>query len=275
MMGLPSPSLIHLSQGHLNLLEQCPRKFQHTYLDQVASPITLEQQQRMAWGDRFHLLMQQQELGLPLSEPANQEEAQIQQAMQGLLDWVPELLNPKGDRAFRQSEHRRTLAFQGYLLTVIYDLVILENDQGRIYDWKTYPRPHQRDRLAQDWQTRLYLFVLAETSAIAADRLSMTYWFVQSQTASSPDAAPPRSYTFPYSEALHQQTRQDLDSLLTQLNHWLNDYDQSQAFPQVPRSQGLCPDCTYSSRCQRHSLDEILEMQHPDWELAAIREVSL
>jgi hypothetical protein len=35
------------------------------------------------------------------------------------------------------------------------------------------------DKLAKNWQTRLYLYVLAETSAYPPDSLSMTYWFVQ------------------------------------------------------------------------------------------------
>jgi hypothetical protein len=61
-----SDSKLRLSQGQLNLLETCPRKFQHIYLEQLGSPTTPEQQAHQAWGSRFHLLMQQRELGLPI-----------------------------------------------------------------------------------------------------------------------------------------------------------------------------------------------------------------
>jgi hypothetical protein len=66
-----------------------------------------------------------------------------------------------------------------YLLTVIYDLILLESDRAVIFDWKTYLKPIDADKLAKNWQTRLYLYVLAETSAYPPDSLSMTYWFVQ------------------------------------------------------------------------------------------------
>jgi len=66
-----------------------------------------------------------------------------------------------------------------YLLTVIYDLILLESDRAVIFDWKTYLKPIDADKLAKNWQTRLYLYVLAETAAYPLDSLSMTYWFVQ------------------------------------------------------------------------------------------------
>ncbi|NJR67202.1 MAG: PD-(D/E)XK nuclease family protein, partial [Leptolyngbyaceae cyanobacterium CRU_2_3] len=56
--------MLHLSQGLLNLFTTCPRKFQHIYLDQLNVPIAAAQQERLTWGNRFHLRMQQHELGL-------------------------------------------------------------------------------------------------------------------------------------------------------------------------------------------------------------------
>ena len=50
-----------LSQQHLNLLSLCPRKFQYTYLDQLVSPVSPDDEERIAWGNQFHLLMQQHE----------------------------------------------------------------------------------------------------------------------------------------------------------------------------------------------------------------------
>ena len=248
--------IIRLSQGHLNLLSQCPRKFQNTYLEQLASPVTLDHLERMQWGNRFHLLMQQFELGLPLAAPTDAEEAELQVCMQRLLSAAPDLFERDRLVSFRQSEHRRTLEFQGYLLTVVYDLVILNAEAGCILDWKTYPRPRDRQAIAQNWQTRLYLFVLAETSPLAPDQLTMTYWFVRSRQSTAATEAKPQSYTFAYSQELHEQTRQDLTILLSQLSQWLEDYRTGGAFPQVDPIAGLCPQCTYVSRCQRHAGEE-------------------
>lgn len=53
------------TQRLLNFIENCPRKFQHIYLEQLDSPLTPAQQEKPTWESRFHLLMQQRELGLP------------------------------------------------------------------------------------------------------------------------------------------------------------------------------------------------------------------
>jgi hypothetical protein len=119
-------------------------------------------------------------------------------AVQGLLDAAPELFAPQADR-FRQSEHRRTLAFNGYLLTAIYDLLVLGPNRGQIIDWKTYQRPPKQAQLAKEWQTRLYLYLLVETSDFwPLSRSTMTYWFVAPPTCEA-RSEPPSSITIAYS----------------------------------------------------------------------------
>ena len=173
---------MRLSQGQLNLLERCPRQFQHTYLDLFGSPTTAEQQARQAWGSRFHLLMQQRELGLPI-ESLVREDLQLQHWMNAFATAAPEILNnlePNTNNIFRESEHYRTLQVQDYLLSVIYDLLIADDRQAQIFDWKTNPKLPKKSQLEKNWQTRLYLYVLAETSDYLPEQLSMTYWYVSS-----------------------------------------------------------------------------------------------
>jgi hypothetical protein len=251
---IPEPRL-RLSQGQLNLLEACPRKFQHIYLEQLGSPATPEQQAHQAWGSRFHLLMQQRELGLPI-DSLMAEDRQMQRCVSSLLAAVPEIVAPVADdSSWRQSEHRRTCSVQGYPITVIYDLLMLEADQARILDWKTYPRPPQQRWLARNWQTRLYPFVLAETSQYLPEQISLTYWFVQDQAEAQFDSSQsllPQSLTFAYNATLHEQTRQELTQLLKQLTHWLEQYQQGEPFPQVSEAVERCEDCQFSGRCDRH-----------------------
>ena len=259
--------LTPLSQGQLNLLETCPRKFQHVYFDQLGTPVSPEQQERLAWGSRFHLLMQQRELGLPV-ESLVEEDTQLQQWVTALVDAASDVLTPD-PQTFRDSEHCRTLNFQGYLLTVIYDLLIEDENNAQIIDWKTYPQPKDRRWLAKDWQTCLYLFVLAETSDYLPEQISMSYWFVKSQPR-------PQSLKFSYSEAQHEKTKQDLSKLLTQLSGWLQRYQEDGIpFPQVAPSTGQCGDCTFGVRCHRTSESSISSSQDLLANLADIQEVSL
>ncbi|MCL1473867.1 PD-(D/E)XK nuclease family protein [Argonema antarcticum] len=260
---------MRISQRHLNLLGTCPRKFQHTYLDQLGLLTTPEQQERINWGSDFHLLMQQRELGLPI-EPLVQEDAQMQRCLTALVSAAPEILTPNpSSKTFRESEHGRILPFQDYVLTVIYDLLIAEDKKAQILDWKTYPLPKNKRWLEEDWQTRLYLYVLAETSDYSPEQISMTYWFVQSQPE-------PKSLKFAYNAGKHEQTRRDLTQQLNYLTDWLESYERGEEFPQVVEGSRECDYCQFSVRCDRTSESEepaTSEDLIPN--LANIQEVSL
>jgi hypothetical protein len=225
--------LIHLSQSHLNLLATCPPKFQQVYLDRLASLPDPEQQESLDWGSRFHLLMQQRELGLPI-ESLLASDRELNQAMTNLIEATPELW-ATNNQICREAEHCRTLSWHNYLLTVIYDLLIARSDRAIILDWKTYRHPPKRDKLARNWQTRLYPYILVETSDYLPEQVSLTYWFVKSSDT-------PQSLTFKYNKGQHKKTKRDLQQLLDLLRQWLDNYQQgSIAFPHHPDCITCCP----------------------------------
>ncbi len=263
----PTSQLLRLSQGQLNLLETCPRKFQYIYIEQLNSLVTPEQQERQIWGSRFHLLMQQREMGLPI-DLLVKEDPQLQRWVTALCQAAPEILAPQ-PQTERNSEHCRTLSFQGYLLTVIYDLLIVDAQQAQILDWKTYQQPKKRQTLADDWQTRLYLYVLAETSDYLPEQISMTYWFVQSEPE-------PQGLKFVYDRQQHEQTRQDLTELLARLSNWLESDRPEKSFPPVKLELGRCRTCHFSPRCYG-TADNSSSIVGKDWlfNIAAMQEVSI
>jgi ATP-dependent exoDNAse (exonuclease V) beta subunit len=224
---------LRLSQGHLQLLVTCPPQFQRLYLEQLTTPIPPEQQEKLDWGDRFHRLMQQRELGLPVKILLDQY-PDLAAAFSALIQAVPALQNSPPHPG-RRPEHYLSLPWQNYLLTVIYDLLVTEPDRAEILDWKTYLLPQNPEKILLSWQTKLYLYVLAETGVYEPEQLSMTYWFVKlSQT--------PQSLTIAYSQKQHQETRQELERLLTQLNQWLSPPDRSvPVFPHQTDCQSRCP----------------------------------
>lgn len=260
--------LLRLSQGNLNLLETCPRKFQHTYLEQLNSPLATEHEERQTLGSRFHLLMQQREMGLPIHSLLAAD-IQLQSWMSAFMDAAPEIILPGTDaEIFRESEHYRTLQVQDYLLTVIYDLLICDRQQAQILDWKTYPKPPDKRRLAQNWQTRLYMYVLAETSTYLPENISMTYWFIQS-------AGKPQNLKFTYSTSEHEKTAKKLQQLLNKLTNWLKLYRQNQPFPQVTAGSKACEYCQFAMRCDRITTTEDTKNQHSLPTLANIQEVTI
>jgi len=247
-LTVPSPvtATIRLSQGHLNLLAACPRKFQYAFLDQLSSPNLTEQQERQTQGAQFHLLLQQWQLGLPIA-PLTQADPQLDQWFTAFESASPEILALPGSDSLpiQQAEHERTLECQGYLLTMRYDLLLAGDRHAKILDWKTYPRPQNARHLAANWQTRLYLYGLAETSPYEPEQLSMAYWFFQATQA----AATPQSLSFSYDRTQHDRTRQDLTNLLQQLTDWLSQYAAGESLPQLGIAHRECDRCNFFPRC--------------------------
>lgn len=251
MIASPSfatiPHSLRLSQGHLALLATCPRKFQQVVLEQLSTPDDPDHQERLNQGSRFHLLLQQWLLGLPIT-PFVQEDETLRAWFEAFQAASPTILNTADSIAQRETESDRTLEFQGYLLTVRYDLLLMGNHYARILDWKTYPRPKNSKWLEQHWQTRLYPFVLAEASDYRPDDISMIYWFFQT---GSKESNTPQNWTVRYNSAKHEQTRQELSHLLNQLTHYLERYQAGEDFPQVPVGAESCDGCNLSVRCDR------------------------
>ena len=246
---------MRLSQRHLKVLETCPRQFEHLYFDRLALPVTPNQQLKTQLGSDFHLLMQQRELGLPIA-PILARAPQLETWMQAILTTAPELFQ-SDPQAWRESEHLRTLTIAGadiglchnYLFTAIYDLVIMTPERADIIDWKTYPLPRYKKDLDRDWQTKLYLYLLAETSDYLPKQIAFTYWFIQF----SPQ---PKSVQISYTLKQHQQTKSELQTLLSKLTIWLDAYTTNrEPFPQVEPSTGLCQNCNFAARCDRKSID--------------------
>lgn len=276
MLLTQTTPIFRLSQSHLNTLELCPRKFQHTYLEQLNSPQNPEYEESQVLGSRFHLLMQQREMGLPI-EALLQEDKQLLHWITAFTRSAPEILTPpiSEEQNFRESEHLRTLQVGNYLITVIYDLLVADEQQAQILDWKTYRKTPGKRNLEQNWQTRLYMYVLAETSPYAPENISMTYWFVQSQSK-------PQSLKFTYSAAQHQKIHQKLHQLLNELTAYLNNYSQQQPLPQLPEGSKHCHQCQFAARCHRIPAPVNTEVQVSANELdnnllniATIQEVSL
>ncbi|WP_071591970.1 PD-(D/E)XK nuclease family protein [Baaleninema simplex] len=217
-----------MSQHHLNLWQACPHLFQEKVLERRDPPLEAEHREAQMAGNRFHLLMQQRELGLPI-EPFAEEDDRLGQWLQSFLKNAPDLLesNPLDvPPERRQAEHERTLSFQGVLLVVRYDLLACRDRSAQILDWKTYPRPQDPTWLEHHWQTRLYPFVLAETSDYEPEEISMTYWFAESQGR---DELP--YLQCDYSRQKHQQIERALTQLLEQFQEHWHAYKNGTPFP--------------------------------------------
>ena len=226
-------SLIRLSQSQLNLLETCPPQFKKIYIDHLSSPISLESQKNLHWGNQFHQLMQQHFLGLSIDSALTQYpnlNKMIKILFRSIID--KHILTSE---FWTEAEHYISFKKDNYLLTAIYDLLIIRNNQVQILDWKTYLKPKDKKQLGNDWQTRLYLYLLAETSTYLPENISMTYWFIK-------DEYKPQYLNFQYDQIQHDQTNLDLGKLLNYLNYNLHDINQNDdSFAHHKSCRNKCP----------------------------------
>ncbi len=263
-----SPRLLainSISQGHLNVWTTCRRKFQHYFLDELSLPTASDLQSKLDLGTKFHLLIQQKELGLDVADVAASE-ANLEKWLLALETNPPTTIS--GDRL---SEHRRTCELRihdrDFILNAIYDLLIvgsggthpareafpqeignhasIETTAAQIIDWKTHQRPLSWAKLHTSWQTRLYLYILARTTDFAPAQLSMVYWFANTATA----------VTINYDRAQYQKTERDLAKIL----HQISQAQLEARFEQLPLGHKECKSCDFAHRCLRASAADSLE----------------
>lgn len=224
--------MFYLSQAHLQRYVKCPPDFQQVYLKQLANPTDPDQLEKQEWGTRFHLAMQQLQLGFALDKIVADQE--LKTAVQSLLVKIPDFFKPQPEE-LSEAEYRRTLAVNNFLLTIICDWVVFKKDTLEIYDWKTYRKPQKSDYLKHHWQTKLYLYLLAETTTYQPKQISMTYWFVKS-------GEEPQSSTFKYTQVWHEKIQQELTEILTRLEQDLAAYFERN-LPLHHHDRDSCPIC--------------------------------
>lgn len=119
--------------------------------------------------------------------------------------------------------------FEGYLLFCIYDMIIADEKGAQIIEWTTAHISPRIRQLKYHWQTRLYLYILVETSDYTPSEVNITYYFVNSSGLT-------QSFTFNYSEEQHQKTLADLKLLIEQLNGLLK-VQKSYALPSINQQE--------------------------------------
>lgn len=205
----------NLSQSQLNLLASCPPQFQKVYLEKY-SPITnLNTEEKSQWGKQFHLLMQQYNLGLNINALESSNLELINSVKTLIIETENIWQDPK--IKLREAEYQLSYKLDKYLFTAIYDLLVLYEDKALIVDWKTYLRREKPEKILQNWQTKLYLYILAEKFNYPPEKISFTYWFVRLPQK-------PESLTINYNKKKHLQTEIELKKLLLQLEIYYENY---------------------------------------------------
>jgi CRISPR/Cas system-associated exonuclease Cas4 (RecB family) len=254
------PELTALSQSSLQDYNDCQRRFELRYLQQLAYPAietepALENEKHQQEGEYFHRLAQQHLIGIPaeqIGKLANTENLQRWWA-----NFLPFSQTGLAGLSHPQTELTLSAPLGKFRLLAKYDLVGLGADgKVYIYDWKTYRKRPKNDWLITRWQTRVYRALMVKAGMylnngvpFEPEQIEMIYWFAD---------FPAESARFPYSTA---QFKRDWDAL----NAVANEIASASGFPKTD-DVTKCNYCPYRSFCNRgvkagNGLDAELETE--------------
>jgi len=234
-----------LSQTSLQDYNDCPRRFELRYLQQLAYPAietepALENEKHQREGEYFHRLVQQYFAGIPpeqISKLANTDNLRRWWENFEASDSLTSLIGLKS----LKTEITLSAPLGNYRLVAKFDLIARDGDKFIIYDWKTYRKRPRNDWLTIRWQTRVYRALLVQAGAhlndgkpIDPEQIEMTYWFAD---------FPNEPAVFPYKA---DQFNRDWDGLLK-----LADEIASASSFQKTDDVAKCSYCPYRSYCNR------------------------
>lgn len=191
-----------LSMRQLETLDREPEQYYRRHVAEMAiPPLSTAASER---GQRFHHVMQQQYLGLPIAELL-QAEPELSRYWQAFQTFPPPLL----PESLQRAEWPIAIAWPPFQLYGVVDLWVETADSIQLVDWKTYRRVPQSVALEHHWQTRLYCY-LAQT-LYPQHQIEMLYWFTE---------APQQPLRLRHTAQRHRAIQQRLTVLLEQLAHW-------------------------------------------------------
>ena len=237
--------LTTLSQSSLQDYNDCPRRFELRYLQQLAYPAVetepaLENEKHQQEGEYFHRLIQQYFIGVPpeqISKLANSDN--LQRWWQNFMD-SKDRADLRGLNGLR-TEITLSAPLGKFRLIAKYDLIAAGKNKFFIYDWKTYRKRPKNERLAVRWQTRVYRALLVRAGAhlnngkaVEPDQVEMLYWFSEFPND-------PARFTYQ-----SDQYKRDWDAL----TRFADEIHSASNYPKTDDTT-RCLYCPYRSYCNR------------------------
>ena len=234
------------SANSLQSFADCERRFELNYLEELKWPAVetepvLKSELFLTRGRRFHEMIHQDVLGIPVIEPSVTDEPDLYRWWENYISYDP--ISAAGQRF---PEKTLVSSISGRLLVATYDLFIVSEDgKAVIYDWKTWRKPKSLQWVMQQMQSRIYPFVLYQERAsipgaeqLQPEDIEMRYWYAN---------FPEESVSFQYSQDQYQ-------SDLAFLNMMIGRIDTLQAGQfELTAEQYKCTYCPFRSYCDRGS----------------------
>lgn len=243
-MDAKDRSKLVFSAHSLQAFADCERRFELQYIDELVWPAVetepvLKSEQYLADGRRFHEMIQQDILGIPVTPPDANQDPEVASW------WKSYQAHRPADVAGERHPEKTLVGTIGNAtLVATYDLIVLTPEgKVRIFDWKTWRGSSEEEAIKKKLQSRVYPYLLTKSggsyfgrSPIVPAAIEMVYWLTKE---------PGSPVTFAYNEAQYQEDEVYLAGLIEDIL-----YREADAFPKTD-DRHLCQYCPYRSFCGR------------------------
>ncbi|MCD6356056.1 MAG: PD-(D/E)XK nuclease family protein [Anaerolineaceae bacterium] len=233
------------SANSLQDYSDCQRRYELKYLlnqswPAVPSEPVLEIEENIKKGNRFHFLVHQFFLGVPIKTLLKSIEDE------NISSWFNHFLSFQASINAKQvfSEFSLTAKIGENALFSVYDMIFLDkNGNLGIIDWKTSHYLPTKATLGKRIQTILYPYILYNSAPellkiddFPAEKIFMRYWY---------PAYPHKVFIFPYNQELHAASHKFLQDLIEEIK-----LKNSGDF-KFTNNTHKCKYCPYRSLCDR------------------------
>ena len=232
------PTSFTFSQSSLQDYHDCEKRFLLRYIERLAWPSievepVLENERRQIEGQRFHRLVQQHLSGIPVEKLTNL--AGTFPLSQWWQNYLHSDLQLEGNILYPETTLIASLG--DHKITAKYDLIAIDGEKIRIFDWKTYHKRPNESTMQLRYQTRVYCWLLATIAPILTNyqefdpgNIEMIYWFAN---------FPSQPIKLAYSESQFDKDRQHLEKLIKRI-------DLQREF-KITEDESKCRFCVYRS----------------------------
>lgn len=146
-------------------------------------------------GSRFHLIMQQVGLGIPVDG--------LLASNPQLKQWVDAALPYTQIPGDKQWGIELCHKINSIYLIENFDLIVSNQDKVIAVDW-TIAKPQDFNLVKESWKTQLRLFLLHQTTGIPCENVSLVYLFVNKNA----------TFQCCYNDKQHEENKQKLEDIL-------------------------------------------------------------
>ncbi|MDU1539051.1 MAG: PD-(D/E)XK nuclease family protein [Paeniclostridium sordellii] len=237
------------SQNSINTYKNCPLKFKFKYIDKLNwkqdDEDSREYYENLKLGTDFHLICERYFSNIPTGiEYADNKEFNI------WMDKIKRLVPIKKNKTYLP-EYEVRYRLGDINIQAKYDLIVLDEDNISIWDWKTENRKLEYKSVENRIQTLVYLFLCGEVVNkiynlnLEYENISINYY--QPEYYNEP-------ITIRYSEERHNKIKKQIEAYIDNIRN--TNYDDESSIKNAKH----CKFCEFNKLCNNEDINySILE----------------